>query len=90
VRVRVTANHERVWLEVVDSGPGLADSALPYVFERFWKAGAARARSSGSGLGLAIALENTRLHRGDLSAGNAAGGGARFVLSLPRDPGETR
>lgn len=90
VRVRVAATHERVRVEVVDSGPGLTDSALPYVFERFWKAGPARARSSGSGLGLAIALENTRLHRGDLSAGNAAGGGARFVLSLPRDSGEVR
>jgi two-component system sensor histidine kinase MtrB len=55
------------------------------VFDRFYKADAARTRTAGSGLGLAIALENARLHGGTLSAGNAPGGGARFVLRLPRD-----
>ncbi|MDY7085989.1 MAG: HAMP domain-containing sensor histidine kinase [Actinomycetota bacterium] len=88
VRVQIAADVERVYVEVVDNGPGLTASVLPYVFERFWKAGPARTRSPGSGLGLAIALENARLHGGDLTASNA-GGGARFVLWLPRDAAET-
>ena len=90
VRVRIAATPEWVGVEVVDNGPGLAAAALPYVFERFWKAGSARTRSPGSGLGLAISLENARLHGGDLTAGNADGGGARFVLHLPRRAEETR
>jgi two-component system sensor histidine kinase MtrB len=76
-------------LEVTDHGPGIAEQALPYLFERFFKADAARARSDGSGLGLAIALENARLHGGTLQAGNRPGGGAIFRLTIPGDPART-
>jgi two-component system sensor histidine kinase MtrB len=75
----------RLVVEVSDHGPGIADQALPHLFERFYKADAARARSDGSGLGLAIALENARLHGGDLRAGNRPAGGALFRLTLPAD-----
>jgi two-component system sensor histidine kinase MtrB len=70
-------------LTVTDRGPGLSVDALPYVFDRFYKADAARARSDGSGLGLAIALENARLHGGSIAAENRPGGGAMFTLELP-------
>lgn len=73
-----------MWVEVTDHGPGLAEHVLPHVFDRFYKADAARTRTPGSGLGLAIALENARLHGGDLTAGDADGG-ARFLLRLPRE-----
>ncbi|GGP13299.1 HAMP domain-containing histidine kinase [Nonomuraea glycinis] len=84
VRVHVSADRDQVWIVVTDHGPGLAETALPQVFDRFYKHDAARTRTPGSGLGLAIALENARLHGGDLTAGNAPGAGARFVLRLPR------
>lgn len=74
-------------LEVSDHGPGIAEQALPHLFERFFKADASRARSDGSGLVLAIALENVRLHGGHLKAGNRPGGGAVFRLTLPGDLG---
>ncbi|GAA4865971.1 sensor histidine kinase [Saccharopolyspora rosea] len=86
VRVHLSVSREDVRIEVTDSGPGLPEQVLPHVFDRFYKADAARTRTPGSGLGLAIALENARLHGGDLSAGNAEGGGARFVVRLPRNP----
>ena len=57
--------------------------ALPHVFERFYKADAARARSEDSGLGLAIAWENARLHGGHIEAGNHPGGGAVFTVACP-------
>ncbi|MFD0662713.1 ATP-binding protein [Thermocatellispora tengchongensis] len=59
---------------------------LPHVFDRFFKADAARARSDGSGLGLAIALENARLHGGSIDVANPPGGGALFRITLPRRP----
>ncbi|MFI6510924.1 ATP-binding protein [Streptosporangium sp. NPDC050855] len=84
VSVRLSADPHRIVLEVRDHGPGLDEAVLPHVFDRFYKASAARARSEGSGLGLAIARENARLHRGDLTVANAPDGGAVFTLRLPR------
>ncbi|MEU9831877.1 HAMP domain-containing sensor histidine kinase [Streptosporangium sp. NPDC048047] len=84
VSIRLRADPHRISLEVRDHGPGLDEAVLPHVFDRFYKASAARARSEGSGLGLAIARENARLHRGDLTVANAPDGGAVFTLHLPR------
>ncbi|HEX6340175.1 HAMP domain-containing sensor histidine kinase [Umezawaea sp.] len=84
VALRLSADDERVEIEVTDHGPGLDQEVVAHVFDRFYKADTARAHSAGSGLGLAISLANARLHGGDLVAGNAEGGGARFVLRLPR------
>ncbi|MFC4061563.1 ATP-binding protein [Planomonospora corallina] len=84
VSVRLSADPHRITLEVRDHGPGLDEAVLPHVFDRFYKASAARARSEGSGLGLAIARENARLHRGELTVANAPDGGAVFTLRLPR------
>ncbi|GGL49117.1 sensor histidine kinase [Planomonospora parontospora] len=84
VSVRLSADPHRITLEVRDHGPGLDEAVLPHVFDRFYKAGTARARSEGSGLGLSIARENARLHRGDLTAADAPDGGAVFTLRLPR------
>ncbi|MFE1404108.1 ATP-binding protein [Streptomyces sp. NPDC058770] len=62
---------EWVTLEVADHGPGLPPEARERVFDRFYKADAARTRGvaadgQGSGLGTAIALENARLHGGTI------------------------
>ncbi|GII82260.1 two-component sensor histidine kinase [Sphaerisporangium siamense] len=84
VSVRLDADPRWIAVEVRDHGPGLEEAVLPHVFDRFYKASAARARSEGSGLGLAIARENARLHQGDLTVTNAPDGGAVFTLRLPR------
>ncbi|SDG48126.1 two-component system, OmpR family, sensor histidine kinase MtrB [Lentzea fradiae] len=83
VRVTVTGTGHEVRIEVADHGPGIPERVLPHVFDRFYKADAARTRTPGSGLGLAIALENARLHGGDITAANRPSGGARFLLRLP-------
>ncbi|MFD5248886.1 ATP-binding protein [Amycolatopsis sp. NPDC058340] len=82
VEVRLRDDGGEVTLAVEDHGPGIDPEILPHVFDRFTKADTARARSEGSGLGLAIALENARLHGGDITAADT-GHGARFVLRLP-------
>jgi len=68
---------------VRDHGAGLPSAAIPYVFDRFYKADTARGRSEGSGLGLAIASENAWLHAGHIEAGNHPDGGAVFTVFLP-------
>jgi two-component system, OmpR family, sensor histidine kinase MtrB len=74
----------RMTVDVRDHGDGLPPTAIPHLFDRFYKADTARARSEGSGLGLAIAWENVRLHGGHIDAGNHPGG-AIFTVSLPVD-----
>ena len=62
-------------LSVRDHGPGFAESDLPHVFERFYRADAARSMP-GSGLGLAIVRQAAEAHGGEARASNAPGGGA--------------
>jgi two-component system sensor histidine kinase MprB len=68
-------------LVVRDHGPGIPDEDLPYVFDRFYRARAARGMP-GSGLGLAIVRQVAEAHGGDVVAERADGGGTRMVLTL--------
>jgi two-component system, OmpR family, sensor histidine kinase MtrB len=70
-------------VQVIDNGSGIADDALPNVFDRFFKADQARTTGTGSGLGLAIAQANVRLHGGWITAANLPGGGAVFTIRIP-------
>jgi signal transduction histidine kinase len=69
---------------VTDTGPGISSEHLPRIFDRFYRAEAARTRAGGgTGLGLSIARDLARAQGGDLLAGNATEGGASFTLRLP-------
>jgi two-component system sensor histidine kinase MprB len=67
---------------VRDHGPGIAEEDLPHVFDRFYRAPAARALP-GSGLGLAIVAQVAHAEGGSVWAGQAPGGGAVFRFDLP-------
>ena len=70
-------------LTVRDHGPGIADEDLPFVFDRFYRAPAARGRP-GSGLGLAIVRQAAEAHGGSVYADRAPGGGAVLRMALSR------
>jgi two-component system sensor histidine kinase BaeS len=73
-----------VSLEVRDSGPGIEESALPHIFDRFYRVDKSRSRAEGgTGLGLSIARKLAQAHGGDLAAANHPQGGAVFRLTLP-------
>lgn len=72
-------------VSVDDTGPGFAPEDLPHVFDRFYRAPAARGLP-GSGLGLAIVAQVAARHGGTVHAGRAPTGGARVVLALPPAP----
>jgi signal transduction histidine kinase len=69
---------------VTDHGEGMPPEVLAHVFDRFYRADAARPRESGgSGLGLAIARWALRGMSGDLTVRSEAGAGTRVTLTLP-------
>ena len=82
VTVRAGRDEAGPFVEVADSGPGISPEHLPHLFDRFYRADAARA-GPGSGLGLAIARENARLLGGDIEVRSESGTGSRFTLRLP-------
>ncbi|NJC68607.1 HAMP domain-containing histidine kinase [Planosporangium thailandense] len=84
VEVAVSTEAGSVLLTVADAGPGIDDDDLPRIFERFYRATAARSMP-GSGLGLAIVAQTVAQHDGTVTAGRAAAGGALFSVRLPAD-----
>jgi signal transduction histidine kinase len=86
VSLRAEPAGDRVRISVTDSGPGIPTEHLPHIFDRFYKADAARAGTfvpSGSGLGLSIVRAIVHRHGGEVSADNVPGGGAVFTMMLP-------
>ena len=72
-------------MTIRDHGPGIDPADLPHIFDRFYRAPAARGLP-GSGLGLAIVAQVAEAEQGYVTADNAPDGGAIFMLSLPEIP----
>lgn len=89
IEVTIAVSETDVAVGVRDFGDGMKESDALQVFDRFWRADPSRSREyGGTGLGLSIALEDARLHNGELEAWGRPGKGAHFVLTLPRVAGE--
>jgi signal transduction histidine kinase len=81
VSVRVESAQATVRVAVEDDGPGVSEEIRARLFAPF-----VSTKPSG-GLGLALARRLARLHGGDVTHQERPGGGARFVVSLPRGEG---
>jgi two-component system phosphate regulon sensor histidine kinase PhoR len=80
-------------VEVRDTGAGIASTHLPRIFERFYRADAARSREDGgTGLGLAIVKHMVEGHGGTVQAESLLGAGTtiRFTLPAPDEPDATQ
>lgn len=81
VRVAMAVHGDRVVVTVRDNGPGIPPEHLLRIFDPFFTT---KPVGKGTGLGLSISYGIVEQHGGRLSARNADGGGAEFVLELPR------
>jgi signal transduction histidine kinase len=77
------ADDGRIAISVSDQGPGVPEPDRLRVWERFWR-GRSTNGVTGTGIGLAVAKEIVVLHGGEIRVEDAPGGGARFVVRLPR------
>ncbi len=85
VEARERAGGADVQVDVVDTGEGIAERDLPYVFDQFYRGEKSRSRETGgAGLGLTIARRIVEAHQGVIWVESRHGAGSRFSFTLPK------
>lgn len=84
VSVTLAVRDSQILLEVSDTGIGIESSALPMLFNRFWRADKVRFRlDGGTGLGLALASQIAAQHKATITVTSQLGCGSNFLVTLP-------
>jgi len=85
--IAITASDEEdhLTVTVADTGPGIPEEVLPYVFERFYRVPGTEGRVLGTGLGLTITRKIIEAHGGEINVTSEEGQGATFTFVLPVD-----
>ncbi|TWU08410.1 ATP-binding protein [Stieleria varia] len=86
VEVQVTIEPDCVTFSVADTGVGIPEAHLPHVFERFYRADAAREHYRGTGLGLSICKSIVDAHDGTIEVSKNGDCGTVVTVRLPRMP----
>lgn len=83
VEIGVKSQDREVQISVRDTGIGISEEDLPFIFERFFRGGNGENGAKGSGIGLTIAKELTEAHGGKIEVKSALNHGTEFTLRLP-------
>ena len=84
VKVSIDADHKFFYIQVKDSGDGIAPEYQDLIFERFYRIDKARSRQTGgTGLGLAITRNVVHLHDGIIKVSSKEGEGTTFTVRIP-------
>lgn len=85
ITFEIHETEDTVGFSIQDSGIGISNEELPYIFERFYRADKSRNRSTGgSGIGLAIVKSIIDAHNGKISVESELGKGSKFSMILPK------
>jgi signal transduction histidine kinase len=84
VIIKQTVNGDRVRISVTDTGEGIADEDVPYIWDRYYKVDKVHRRAMvGTGLGLSIVKEVLDAHGALYGVQSTVGGGSTFWFDLP-------
>jgi signal transduction histidine kinase len=84
IELRAEKKDEEILLSVSDTGIGIAEKSLPFVFDRFWQAdNSSRRKYQGVGIGLALVKELSEMMGGGVSVISTEGKGTTFTVRLP-------
>jgi signal transduction histidine kinase len=82
--LRVAKENDEFVLSVKDTGVGIAEKSLPFVFDRFWQEDSSSKRKfQGAGIGLALVKELVEIQSGSVTVQSQEGKGAVFIVRLP-------
>lgn len=85
VKIQYTEVDDRILVEIVDDGPGIEESVLPRIFERFYRVDKSRSRDvAGSGLGLSIVKHIIEAHKQSVTAKSVHKKGSTFAFTLKK------
>lgn len=84
VKIELSVQSNSVNISISDTGIGIPETDLPFIFERFYRAEKSRARETGgTGIGLALVKQILLLHKGTINVQSIVGKGTTFIVSLP-------
>ncbi|MGA9584771.1 MAG: ATP-binding protein [Terracidiphilus sp.] len=83
IDIALSTHNGRATIAIKDNGDGIAETDLPRIFDRFYRADPSRSQIEGSGLGLAIGKWIAEMHNAELSVSSQLGTGTTFQLSIP-------
>jgi signal transduction histidine kinase len=84
IEVRIGADADHAIVEVIDTGVGVPEEALPRLFERFYRVEDTGGRThEGTGIGLALVQELVRQHGGEITVTSRLGSGTTFRVAVP-------
>ncbi|MGH7978357.1 MAG: ATP-binding protein, partial [Limisphaerales bacterium] len=87
IELRAERKNDDLNLIVSDTGIGIAEESLPFIFDRFWQAdNSSRRKYQGVGIGLALVKELSEMMGGAVSVTSVEGQGTTFVVRLPFSP----
>ncbi|MEY2465930.1 MAG: hypothetical protein QOD03_451 [Verrucomicrobiota bacterium] len=89
VELRAEKREQEIFFIVSDTGMGISEKNLPFVFDRFWQAdGSSKRKYQGVGIGLSLVKELTEVQGGKVTAQSAEGKGTTFTVRLPYQKAE--
>jgi signal transduction histidine kinase len=87
IDLKAETKDDQIILTVSDTGVGIAEKNLPFVFDRFWQAdNSSRRKYQGVGIGLALVKELSEMMGGGVSVTSVEGQGTAFAVRLPYKP----